>query len=232
MATLVLVRHGRSTSNTNGVLAGRSPGVHLDDTGREQARAVGARLAKVPLAAVVTSPLERCRETVDLLLEGLGTPAEVATDERLLECDYGDWTGESLKQLSKDKAWKVVQQHASAAAFPGGETLRAVQARAVDAVREWDARVAEQHGLDAVWLAVSHGDVIKAVLADALGCHLDEFQRIVVEPCAVSVVSYTPLRPFVVRMNDTGDLSSLAPRKRRRRRPRSSDAAVGGGAGS
>ena len=193
---------------------------------------MGARLTKVPLAAVVTSPLERCRETVELLLEGMGTTSEVSCDDRLLECDYGEWTGETLKQLAKDKAWKVVQQHASAASFPGGETLRGVQARAVDAVRDWDARVTGQHGPDAVWLAVSHGDVIKAVLADALGCHLDAFQRIVVDPCAVSVVSYTPLRPFVVRLNDTGDLGSLAPPRRRRRRPRSSDAAVGGGAGS
>jgi probable phosphomutase (TIGR03848 family) len=214
------------------VLSGRTPGVDLDEVGREQARATGGRLAMLPLAAVVTSPLERCRQTADLLVAERGTTPDVSVDDRLLECDYGDWTGEPLKKLARDKGWRVVQQHASAAAFPGGETLRAVQSRAVDAVRDWDARLTEEHGPDALWVAVSHGDVIKAILADALGSHLDLFQRIVVDPGSVSVVSYTPLRPFVVRLNDTGDLSGLAPKRRRRRRPRSSDAAVGGGSGT
>ncbi len=180
----------------------------------------------------MSSPLERCRETTDLLLRERGTSPDVSVDDRLLECDYGDWTGQPLKQLAKDKAWKVVQQHASAATFPGGETLRAVQSRAVDAIREWDARLTHEFGAEALWLVVSHGDVIKSILADALGAHLDQFQRIVVDPCSVSVVAYTPLRPFVVRLNDNGDLGGLAPKRRRRRRPRGSDAAVGGGAGT
>ncbi|GMA84814.1 hypothetical protein GCM10025868_00640 [Angustibacter aerolatus] len=122
--------------------------------------------------------------------------------------------------------------------FPGpeGESMRAMQARALDAVREWDARVAAEHGPDAVWVAVSHGDVIKAILADALGSHLDQFQRIVVSPASVSVVQYTPTRPFVGRVNDVGgDLSGLVPPPRRGRRARApkaptGDAVVGGGA--
>jgi probable phosphomutase (TIGR03848 family) len=229
---VVLLRHGRSSSNTGGTLAGRSPGVELDETGREQARQVAARLAKLPLAAVVSSPLERCRQTAEAVVAARGTSPGVVLDERLVECDYGEWTGQSLKQLARTKPWQVVQLHASAARFPGGETLREVQARAVEAMRDWDARLTEEHGADAVWVAVSHGDVIKAVLADALGCHLDQFQRIMVDPCSVSVVTYTPLRPFVVRLNDTGELDGLAPKRRRRRRARSSDAAVGGGAGT
>lgn len=111
--------------------------------------------------------------------------------------------------------------------------MRAMQMRAVDAVRDWDARVAQDHGPDAVWVAVSHGDVIKAVLADALGAHLDAFQRIVVSPSSVSVVTYTPTRPFVGRTNDVGaDLAGLAPKPRRRRAHRAptSDAVVGGSA--
>jgi broad specificity phosphatase PhoE len=121
--------------------------------------------------------------------------------------------------------------------FPGpeGEGLAQTQARAVIAIREWDARVAAEHGPDAVWVACSHGDVIKAVLADALGMHLDLFQRIVVDPCSVSVVRYTETRPFVVRVNDVGgDVASLIPPKKkkgRRRRGADSDAVVGGGAG-
>jgi probable phosphomutase (TIGR03848 family) len=201
--------------------------VRLDDAGRAQAQAVAERLATVPLAAVVSSPLERCVETAEALLDGRGVTLQ--TDDRFGEARYGDWTGRTLKELVKDPLWKVVQQHPSAAVFPGaeGEGLAQTQARAVAAVREWNAKL----GPEAVWLACSHGDVIKAVLADALGLHLDQFQRIVVDPASVSVVTYTETRPFVVRVNDVGDEVSglLAPPRRRRRR--SSDAVVGGDAG-
>ncbi|MGY1679863.1 histidine phosphatase family protein [Geodermatophilus sp. SYSU D01176] len=231
MTTVLLLRHGRTTANAGGVLAGWTPGVQLDETGSLQAKAVGERLAPVPLAAVVSSPLERCRQTAAAVLAG--RDLEPATDERLGEARYGDWTGRPLKELVKEPLWKVVQQHPSAAVFPGpeGEGLAHTQARAVAAVREWNARL----GPDAVWLACSHGDVIKAVLADALGLHLDQFQRIVVDPASLSVVTYTDTRPFVVRMNDTGgDVAALVPPKRkgRRRRTADSDAVVGGGAGA
>ncbi|MGY1696221.1 histidine phosphatase family protein [Geodermatophilus sp. SYSU D00814] len=231
MTTVILLRHGRTTANAGGVLAGWSPGVELDETGQAQAAAVGARLAPVPLAAVVSSPLERCRQTAGAVLDG--RDLELQTDDRLGEARYGDWTGRALKELVKEPLWKVVQQHPSAAVFPGpeGEGLAQTQARAVAAVREWNARL----GPDAVWLACSHGDVIKAVLADALGLHLDAFQRIVVDPSSISVVSYTETRPFVVRVNDTGgDVAALVPPKKRprRRRGRDSDAVVGGGAGA
>jgi probable phosphomutase (TIGR03848 family) len=229
VTTVILLRHGRTTANTSGVLAGWTPGVLLDETGGAQVRAVGERLAKVPLAAVVSSPLERCRQTADAVAEG--RDLEVQSDDRLGEARYGDWTGRTLKDLVKEPLWKVVQQHPSAAVFPGpeGEGLAQTQARAVSAVREWNAKL----GPGAVWLACSHGDVIKAILADALGLHLDQFQRIVVDPASVSVVTYTETRPFVVRVNDTGgDVSGLIPPPKRRRRKASSDAAVGGGAGA
>jgi len=229
VTTVILLRHGRTTANTSGVLAGWTPGVLLDETGGAQVRAVGERLAKVPLAAIVSSPLERCRQTADAVAEG--RDLEVQTDDRLGEARYGDWTGRTLKELVKEPLWRVVQQHPSAAIFPGpeGEGLAQTQVRAVAAVREWNAKL----GPDAVWLACSHGDVIKAILADALGLHLDQFQRIVVDPASVSVVTYTETRPFVVRVNDTGgDVSGLIPPPRRRRRRASSDAAVGGGSGA
>ncbi|HVW80238.1 MAG TPA: histidine phosphatase family protein [Mycobacteriales bacterium] len=220
------MRHGLTDANTGGTLAGWTPGVHLADKGRDQVAALSARLAKIPLTAIVSSPLERCQETAQALLgdrEGL----TIETDDRLGECRYGDWQGQPLKTLAKDPLWKVVQAHPSAVTFPGGEALRDTQARAVDAVRHHNARL----GPDATWVAVSHGDVIKAILADALGLHLDAFQRIVVDPASVSIVTYTDLRPFVVRTNDIGgDLAGLIPRPRKRRK-RSSDAAVGGGAG-
>jgi probable phosphomutase (TIGR03848 family) len=230
VTTVILLRHGRTTANTGGVLAGWTPGVQLDETGTAQAAAVGERLAKVPLAAVVSSPLERCAQTAAAVASG--RELAVQTDDRLGEARYGDWTGRAIKELAKEPLWKVVQQHPSAAVFPGpeGEGLAATQARAVAAVRSWNAQL----GPDAVWLACSHGDVIKAVLADALGLHLDQFQRIVVDPASISVVTYTDTRPFVVRVNDTGgDVSALIPPPRRKRRARkSSDAVVGGGAGT
>ena len=227
MATLLLVRHGL-TAMTGPVLAGWTPGIHLNDQGREQATALAERLLPVPVAAVVSSPLERCQETAAAL--AVGRDISVTTDERLGECQYGDWTGQELKKLAKDPLWKVVQAHPSAAAFPGGEALRDTQARAVDAVRERNAAL----GDDATWIAVSHGDVIKAIVADALGLHLDMFQRIQADPCSLTVIRYTTLRPFVVRLNDVGgSVTDLLPPKRRgRRRTSSSDAVVGGGAGA
>lgn len=236
MTTVLLVRHGRTDANASGVLAGWTPGVHLDDRGREQAAALSARLAGVPLAAIVTSPLERCRETSAALAADRTLDPQV--DERLGEARYGDWSGRELKKLAREPLWRVVQAHPSAVVFPGeaGESMRAMQQRAVDAVRDWDARIAAEHGPDAVWVAVSHGDVLKSVIADALGLHLDSFQRLVVDPCSMSVLRYTELRPFVVRLNDVGgDVSGLVPPKRRRRARRGSgagDAVLGGGAGA
>ncbi|WP_027501857.1 histidine phosphatase family protein [Rhodococcus sp. UNC363MFTsu5.1] len=205
--TVILLRHGRSTSNTSGMLAGRSPGIDLDDRGREQSRAVVDRLAGVPLAAIVRSPLLRCERTVEPLARD--RDLDPVADDRLIEVDYGTWTGQAIKDLLEEPLWKVVQQHPSAAVFPDGEGLAQVQARAVAAVRAHDARLAEEHGGDVLWLACTHGDVIKSVLADALGTHLDGFQRIVADPASVSVVRYTATRPFVLRMNDTGDLTGL-----------------------
>ncbi len=205
----------------------------LDELGVTQAEQTGRRVAVLPVATVVSSPLERCQQTAEAISAALKQPLQIETDERLTECGYGEWTGQELKRLAKDPMWKVVQAHPSGATFPDGESMRQMQARAVSAVRDWDLRVNQEHGPGAIWVAVSHGDVIKAILADALGTHLDNFQRIVVDPASVSVVSYTPLRPFVVRYNEHGDLDGLIPprRTRRRRRAVDSDAAVGGGAG-
>ncbi|MBW5421932.1 MSMEG_4193 family putative phosphomutase [Streptomyces sp. BG9H] len=227
MPTLLLVRHGRSTANTAGLLAGWTPGVALDERGAAQAAALPARLADVPLAEVVTSPLQRCRETVAPLLAARpGLHAH--TEDRIGECDYGDWSNRKLAELADDPLMQVVQQHPSAAAFPGGESMRAMQTRAAEAVREWNARVEREHGEDAVYLMCSHGDIIKSLVAEALGLHLDLFQRISVEPCSVTAIRYTRLRPFLVRLGDTGDFASLAPREE----PPGGDATVGGGAGA
>ncbi|WP_203185234.1 histidine phosphatase family protein [Streptomyces pratensis] len=235
MPTLILVRHGRSTANTSGVLAGRTPGVSLDDRGAEQAAALPGRLAALTFAAAVSSPLQRCRETLQPLLDAR-PDLELHTEDRISECDYGDWSGRKLAELSDEPLMRVVQQHPSAAAFPGGESMRAMQARAVDAVRDWNARIEADHGEDATYLMCSHGDIIKALVADALGMHLDLFQRIQADPCSVTAIRYTRLRPYLLRLGDTGDFASLAPREQAigadAAGATATDAAVGGGAGA
>jgi probable phosphomutase (TIGR03848 family) len=227
MSTLLLVRHGL-TKMTGPVLAGRTPGLHLDERGQKQASAVAERIAVLPLAAIITSPLERCVETAEAIRQAQAGEPEWHVDDRLIECGYGDWTGKAIKDLAKDPLWKVVQAQPSAVRFPGGEGLAEMAGRAVAAVRDWDERL----GDDAVWVACTHGDIIKAVVADALGLHLDQYQRIVPDPCSVSVIRYTKTRPYVIRVNDVGgDLSGFVPPKRRRRRSAGDDATVGGGTG-
>jgi probable phosphomutase (TIGR03848 family) len=232
--TLVLiVRHGL-TASTGTALTGWTPGISLDDRGRAQASAVGARLAGLPIDAIISSPLDRCRETAEAISRARnGTALPVQLDERVGECHYGDWTGQPLRKLAKDPLWPVVQAHPSAVRFPGpaGESMVDMQSRAVGALRDWNQRL----GRDAVYVVCSHGDVIKSILTDSLGMHLDMCQRIQVDPCSLSVIRYTPLRPFVLRMNDTGgDVSSL--KRPDKKVPRASarhvaDAQVGGGAG-
>lgn len=237
MATVILVRHGRTTANAAGTLTGRLAGVRLDDTGAAQAVRAAQRLSGVPLAAIVSSPLERCRQTAKAIATARTEPVRVTTDRGITECDYGSWQGRPLKELAEEKLWSTVQTQPSAAVFPGGEAMSAMQARAVAAVRRQDAALESEHGPGAVWVAVSHGDVIKSVLADALGMHLDLFQRLQVDPASMSVIRYTAARPYVLATNThAGDLSWLAaaPPRRPGRRPRakgSDDAVVGGGAG-
>ncbi|MBE1536196.1 MSMEG_4193 family putative phosphomutase [Actinomadura algeriensis] len=244
MTTLLLVRHGL-TAMTGPVLAGWTPGLGLDERGRAQAAALAGRIAELPLAAIVSSPLDRCVQTAEAIAAGRGGAAgTVRTDERFGEVHYGDWTGRRIEDLAKEPLWRVVQSHPSAATFPGedGESLAAAQHRAVAAVRDWNARIAAEHGPDALYAVCSHGDVIKAIVADALGLHLDQFQRINADPASLTAVRYTELRPFVVRLNDTGgDVSALVPEPQEGEPGRegdgsgkaglgSSDAVVGGGA--
>ncbi|MFC7404698.1 MSMEG_4193 family putative phosphomutase [Georgenia alba] len=225
MATVILARHGRSTANADGVLAGRSD-VGLDEAGREQAGRMAERLREVPLAAVVSSPLERCRQTAAAVLQRQpgSPPAPVEVD--LTEQDYGTWQGRPLAELAKEDLWARVQREPSQVTFPDGESFPAMQARTVAAIRRHDAAVEAEHGERATWLAVTHGDVIKAILADAFGMPLDALQRIHVGPGSLSIVRYTADRPEVVATNtEAGDLSWLRPEEQ------PVEAQVGGGAG-
>jgi len=226
--TVILLRHGRSVSNTAHTLAGRSEGVELDEKGLAQAVQLVDRLDGLPIRALVRSPLLRCRLTLEPLAAALGLDPLV--DERLSEVDYGQWTGRQLGELVKEPLWSVVQQQPSAAIFPDGEGLAQVQARAVAAVRDHDRRLTEEHGADVLWVACTHGDVIKAVVADALGTHLDSFQRITADPASMSVIRYTPARPFVVHVNHTGAqlASALKVSESEKATDGSDDAVVGG----
>jgi probable phosphomutase (TIGR03848 family) len=248
VTTVLLVRHGL-TATTGQLLTGWTPGVGLDERGRAQAKALGERLASVPLDAIVTSPLDRCRETVEWIVAArAGRPGQVSApviEDRVGECKYGDWTGKPLKELEKDPLWPVVQAHPSAVRFPGseGESMLDMQHRAVSAIREWNAKL----GKDATYLVCSHGDVIKAIVADSLGLHLDQLQRLIADPCSLTVIRYTQLRPFLLRLNDTGGgVDDLLPRpgqpgeaetdgqgnESRQGAPSDeSDAVIGGGAG-
>jgi probable phosphomutase (TIGR03848 family) len=217
VSTVLLVRHGL-TAATGHTLSGWTPGIPLDDRGAAQSRALGTRLAGLPLDAIVSSPLDRCQQTAAAIAAVRGEPdgpasgrPAVQTDQRFGECHYGDWTGQELKVLAKDPLWKVVQAHPSAVRFPGadGEAMLDVQHRAVAAVRDWNSRLGDK----ATYLICSHGDVIKAIIADCLGLHLDLSQRIQADPCSLTVIRYTPLRPFLLRMNDTGGgVEDLLPR--------------------
>lgn len=228
--TVILVRHGRSTANTSGVLAGRSPGVALDEVGRGQAGELVTRLtAYLPaITAVARSPLQRCGETMGPLLAALAAAdrevPELVVDD-LAEVDYGSWTNCAIRDLVTEPLWQTVQQHPSAAVFPDGEGLAAVQTRAVAAIRDLDRRFGGPDGAG-VWVACSHGDVIKSVIADAMGTHLDAFQRIIVAPASVSVIRYSAARPYVHTVNSTAALSVPV------RAPATDDAVVGGDQGA
>ncbi|RKN38202.1 MSMEG_4193 family putative phosphomutase [Streptomyces hoynatensis] len=233
MPTLLLLRHGRTTANSSGLLAGRAPGVGLDEYGAAQAAALPGRLTGIPLALVVHSPLQRCVETLAPLLARRGDLPTHA-DERITECEYGEWTGRALGELAGEPLMATVRSHPSAAVFPGGESLRGMQARVVEAVRDWDARVAAEHGQEAIWLMCTHGDNIKAIVADALGLHLDLFQRIAPHPASVTAIRYgaPPTAPLLLRFGDTGDLAEFVPRTEAAARDaaEATRAPVGGGA--
>ncbi|WP_168581527.1 MSMEG_4193 family putative phosphomutase [Gephyromycinifex aptenodytis] len=233
MSTCLLVRHGRTTANSSGVLAGWTPGVELDETGRAAVGDLSRRLSGLPIARIVSSPLTRCLQTADILRSQAFPQIQVQELDALGECWYGAWTGRALSELAQEPLWRTVQDHPSAARFPEdpkhrGESIAEMSARAVAGVRAIDAEVEAEHGPNALWLAVSHGDVIKAILADAAGSHLDQFQRFMVAPASLQVVRYTQRRPFLLRLGDTGaDLSALMPPAET---AANADAAVGGGA--
>lgn len=197
----MLIRHGRTDANANGILAGRTPGVVLDDVGKAATGELAQRLKGVKVAHVVSSPLERTVETADILF---GIESEISLEDRLLECDYGDWQGSKLSELAAHELWQIVQQRPDEMIFPNGESMNDMSRRACEAAREWDAKLSTEHGDNVVWAAVSHGDIIKAICADAMGLPLRKFQSLMIEPASVSVIHYSESGSAVSKLNDTG----------------------------
>ena len=191
-----MIRHGENEWTESHKLAGRTPGVHLNDYGRLQAEALGQRLAQVKLSAVYASPLERTVETA----EAIARPHQlkVKTRSGIIEVDYGEWTGEAIKTLAKKKNWPVIQFYPSGAGFPAGETMFQMQSRMVQAINKLVGKHPGQ-----IIAVVGHADLIKAAVAHYLGVHFDLFQRIVISTASITTISFTPMGPRIVTVNDT-----------------------------
>tara|TARA_Y100000766_G_scaffold87168_2_gene74028 strand:+ start:26129 stop:26770 length:642 start_codon:yes stop_codon:yes gene_type:complete len=203
---VLLVRHGQ-TPTTGIELYGRKPGVHLSDKGLDQAKNVAQRISAMGrqrFEAIYCSPLERTKQTAQAISSEL--QLKVKQDRGLLELDVGDWTGRKLTQLRKLKSWSSVQKYPSGFRFPNGESFTEMQTRMAGTVN----RLVERHPGKAI-VAVSHADPIRALVAHAMGTHLDLFQRTVVSPCSVTAILYTPNGPVVLSVNNTGELSDLSP---------------------
>lgn len=224
MTLVILVRHAHSIANGSGILAGRTQGVMLSPTGKRQASELARRLGSIPIKSLRSSPLERCEATISPWLRKLTATnpnLTIEIDGDLSEVDYGTWTGRKLRTLSKETLWKRVQEVPSQVTFPEGESMAAMQTRAMQAVDRGLAKRGKGHVL-----LVSHGDVLKSIIAASLNMHLDEFQRIVIDPASVSILDYSSPKPRLLLMNDSRSRLNpemfLNPRQR---------LLVGGGAG-
>ena len=222
---LVLIRHAHSEANAAGILSGRLPNVHLSEKGIKQAAELSQRLGSFPVAQLRISPMERCFETIQPWINDVLVPRSKSfapvIDHNISEVDYGVWSGKKLSVLSKNKLWRTVQESPSRMYFPSGEGIAQMQARAMQSVHELVDLKKKGAGV-----IVSHGDVIKAIVASALGIHLDEFQRIVIDPASITVIEYSGIKPRVLLLNDTrGHVSDLL------QAPKRSKNLLGGGSG-
>jgi probable phosphomutase (TIGR03848 family) len=198
MSLVLLIRHAHSSANSQGILSGRKTGVHLSDIGRKESLQLANRLGDFPIKTLRSSPLERCVETISPWVKKFGGPTEIEIDHDLIEMEYGSWSGRKLRSLAKEPLWKNVQTHPSRVLFPKGESIAAMQERAMSAV----FRALEMPGKGHIML-LSHGDVLKAIIASSLGMHLDEFQRFVIDPASISILDFSQAKPRLLLMNDS-----------------------------
>jgi len=199
---LVLIRHAHSEANAAGILSGRLPNVHLSEKGLEQSEHLAVRLGNFPVSNLRISPMERCFETISPWINSIVLPNnprfEPIIDQELTEVDYGSWSGKKLAVLSKNKLWKIVQDAPSRMYFPNGEGIAQMQSRAMTSVHQ--AVSTKSKGAAVI---VSHGDVIKSIVASALGMHLDEFQRIIIDPASISILDFSTTKPRILLLNDS-----------------------------
>jgi len=208
---IVLIRHAHSTANALGVLSGRLPGVDLSKSGQAQALRLAERLGKLTISQVRLSPMDRCAQTLSPWLKKYGKSVEVIIDENLVEVDYGKWSGKKLAVLSRAKLWKRIQSQPSSVTFPAGESLAQMQVRAMRSVHDFFDSDLE------LTIMVSHGDVIKAIVASSLGMHLDDFQRIVIDPASITILESNggPIRLTRLNDNDSSVLEILQSKQKR-----------------
>lgn len=194
--TILLIRHGENEWTKKHKLAGRTPDVHLNGQGQEQAEALGKRLSTTPLNAIYASPLERTMETAQVIAGHHNLT--VIPQKELLEVDYGKWTGKAIKKLTRKKKWRTIQHQPTWAKFPGGETMLGMQTRMVEQIN----KLVKQHP-DQTIAVVGHADLIKAAVAHYLGLHFDLFQRIVISTASITAINFSPLGTRVLMVNDT-----------------------------
>ena len=220
MSLVVLVRHAHSQANAAGILSGRRPNIALSEKGRTQAQELAIRLGELKVKELRVSPLQRCIETIDPWVSTKSRIRRIE-DHGITEVDYGKWSGRTLRSLSREKLWKIVQENPSRVFFPDGEGMANMQARAIESMHLALAST----GTGAV-VMVSHGDVIKALVAANLGMRLDDFQRIIIDPASVTVFDFSSKTPRLLLLNDShsniGDLGITSTKKR---------LLVGGGSG-
>ncbi|MBN1311871.1 MAG: MSMEG_4193 family putative phosphomutase [Anaerolineae bacterium] len=206
MTLILLIRHAENDYVQSGRLAGWTPDVHLNDQGKQQAEALGQRLAAAKLQGVYSSPLERAVETAQSIVYH-HPDLELQIEEDVGEVRYGKWTGQQLKKLARTRLWQVVQHYPSRARFPDGESIREMQVRAVGAVEQ----IVEYHP-DSTVVVVSHADVIKAVVAYYAGMAIDMFQRIVIAPASISAIAVNKTGVSIVRLNDISHYELSGPK--------------------
>ena len=211
MPKIVLIRHAHSTANAAGVLSGQLPNVNLSKSGQEQAERLAERLGKLTIARVHVSPMDRCSQTLAPWLAKYGKGVTVTLEPNLVEVDYGKWSGKKLATLSRAKLWRKVQGQPSAVTFPDGESLAQMQVRAMQSVHDFFASDQE------MTIMVSHGDVIKAIVASSMGMHLDDFQRIVIDPASITILESNGGAIRLTRLNDSdSSVSELLQSKSKR----------------
>lgn len=219
MARIVLLRHAHSVANEKNLLAGRTPGIALSKTGKDQALQLVNRLGAITFDEIAVSPMQRCRETIDPWLTSSNGKSRVVTDDSISEVDYGGWSGKSLASLRRKSQWKVVQDFPSQMVFPEGESLLEMQGRALSGFYRLNSVKGKGPRL-----LVSHGDVIKSIVAHCLGMHLDQFQRLVIEPASITIIDTDNGMSRLVRFNDAkGFLGSSSS---------SNQSAIGGSTGN